>query len=145
MPASFGVKRTKGCDCAPAIGQVAWVGMGKRDGGGAEVECGACKDSREILSKLGAVVVKERGRVDEVVGKKFWCPSCKTTCGSMSKYMHIYGDQYLLLVNLAMRMKAVDSRISLRISVFAGVLTKLLGTCSSSAIIQKACRRALTF
>lgn len=63
MAALFGVERAKGCNGAPTVGQVAGVGVGKRDGGGAEIEGGACEDCRKISSKLGAVPVEEGGNM----------------------------------------------------------------------------------
>jgi hypothetical protein len=90
MTTPFGVKGTKGSDCTPAIGQIARVCMGKRDGVGAKVEHRACKNCCEILSKLGAVVVEEGGDMLKVVGKQLWRPRCKATCGKIGKFMRIY-------------------------------------------------------
>ena len=51
--------------------------------------------------------------------------------------MPIQKAQHLLLENLAMRTKGEDSRISSRMAVFAGVLTKLPGTYSVKLVTSK--------
>src|SRR6267154_4164663 len=45
--------------------------------------------------------------------------------------------KYLLLANLARRMKAVDSRISSRMAVFFSVLTKIPGNCGIELVANR--------
>ena len=59
MAAALRVKRAKGGDGAPAIGQVTRVGVRKRNRGGTKVKSGTRKYSCEVAPKAGAVPVKE--------------------------------------------------------------------------------------
>jgi hypothetical protein len=137
VPTLLGVERAEGGNSAPAVGQIAWIDVRERNGGGTKIEGGACKDGRKVSSKLGTVPGEEGGYVCKIIGEQPWRPRRKTACRAISRYTHIYKGQNLLLANPARRMKAVDAMISFRMAVFSVVLSKLPGTYNIALVMGR--------